>query len=49
MASLFGKIILEDTSDQGPALASHDGQGGLVLGWKGSGNDNLNVAKVQFV
>jgi hypothetical protein len=34
--------ILGDTSEQGPALASHNGR--LFLAWKGSGNDNLNLA-----
>jgi hypothetical protein len=32
---------LEDTSDQAPALASHNGL--LFLAFKGSGNDNLNL------
>ncbi|HEV2387204.1 MAG TPA: glycoside hydrolase family 18 protein [Candidatus Acidoferrales bacterium] len=38
---LANKIVLGDTADGSPALASHDGR--LFLAWKGSGNDNLNV------
>lgn len=38
---LVDKVILGDTSTQGPSLVSH--AHGLVLAWKGSGNDNLNV------
>jgi hypothetical protein len=37
-----GKIILAETSDCGPAVAFHDNR--LFLAWKGSGNDELNVA-----
>ena len=33
--------ILNETSDNGPALAFHDNA--LFLAWRGSGNDNLNV------
>ena len=33
--------ILDETSDNGPALAFHDNA--LFLAWRGSGNDNLNV------
>ncbi|QQE89513.1 hypothetical protein [Azotobacter chroococcum] len=38
---LEGKVVLGDTSEQAPALASHNGR--LFLGWKGAGNDNLNL------
>jgi hypothetical protein len=36
------KVILGDTSDTSPAIASHGGR--LFLAWKGSGNDELNIA-----
>jgi hypothetical protein len=36
------KVVLNETSSDGPALASNEGR--LFLAWKGSGNDNLNVA-----
>ena len=39
--SLVDKRILGDTTEQGPALASHNGR--LCLAWKGAGNDDLNV------
>ncbi|MCU7756879.1 G1 family endopeptidase (plasmid) [Bacillus cereus] len=35
------KVILGDTSPIGPALVSLNGY--LFLGWKGDGNDNLNI------
>lgn len=35
------KVVLGDTSEAAPALASHNGR--LFLAWKGSGNDNLNL------
>jgi len=35
------KVTLPDTSPKSPALASLNGR--LYLGWKGDGNDNLNV------
>ncbi|HFU7059019.1 TPA: hypothetical protein ACGN81_006209 [Bacillus cereus] len=38
---LENKIILDDTSEQSPALTSHNGR--LYLAWKGAGNDNLNL------
>lgn len=38
------KVIRENTSSEGPALTANYDQ--LFLGWKGSGNDALNVAKV---
>ncbi|MDQ6868689.1 MAG: hypothetical protein M3178_09895 [Pseudomonadota bacterium] len=34
-------VPLGDTSEEAPALASHNGR--LFLAWKGAGNDNLNV------
>ena len=41
----FGeKAVLSDSSDSGPALASYNNT--LFLAWRGSGNDNLNVAQV---
>ena len=39
--NLEQKVVLNDTSDQSPAMASHNGR--LYLAWKGSGNDNLNM------
>lgn len=39
------KTVLEHSSSAAPALALHDGR--LLIAWKGSGNDNLNVARVQ--
>jgi hypothetical protein len=39
---LEGKVVLGDSSEAAPALASHTGR--LFLAWKGSGNDNLNLA-----
>ncbi len=36
------KVTLDETTDGRPALLSHAGL--LYLAWKGSGNDNLNVA-----
>ncbi len=36
------KVVVGETSDAAPALASHDGR--LVLGWRGSGNGQLNLA-----
>ena len=38
---LDGLVVLEESSDAPPALASHEGR--LFLAWKGSGNDNLNL------
>jgi Domain of unknown function (DUF1929) len=38
---LEGKVVLGDSSDERPALASHDGR--LFLAWKGSGNSQLNL------
>jgi hypothetical protein len=41
-SSIFtGKVTLGDTSPVSPTLASLNGR--LYLGWKGDGNDNLNV------
>src|SRR6185436_76956 len=39
---LKDKVVLGETSDCAPALAFHDNR--VFLAWKGSGNDNLNVA-----
>jgi hypothetical protein len=39
--SISGKVILGETTDVSPALASHSGN--LYLAFKGSGNENLNV------
>ncbi|MCC3771560.1 hypothetical protein [Streptomyces sp. UNOC14_S4] len=38
---LTNKVVLGDTSDAGPALVSDNGT--LFLGWRGSGNTNLNL------
>jgi Peptidase A4 family len=38
---LTGKVVLGDTSPQGPALASLNGN--LYLAWNGRGNEQLNV------
>jgi len=38
---LSNKVILSDSSDHSPAIASHDGN--LYLAFKGSNNENLNV------
>jgi hypothetical protein len=35
------KVVLSDSSDAGPALASHGGR--LFLAWRGSGNPQLNL------
>jgi hypothetical protein len=46
MANFVDKQTLpDDTSDLGPALASHGGH--LYIAWKGSGNDNLNVGVLR--
>lgn len=42
LARLSNKRTLEETTDESPALASHNGL--LYLAWKGSGNENLKVA-----
>jgi hypothetical protein len=39
---LEDKVVLGDTSDTAPALASHNGR--LFIAWKGSGNNQLNLA-----
>ncbi|GHF91736.1 hypothetical protein GCM10018790_81050 [Kitasatospora xanthocidica] len=45
--SWTGKHIFDDeTSDGAPALASQDGQ--LFISWRGSGNRNVNVARVNL-
>jgi hypothetical protein len=38
------KIFRTDSTTHAPTLASHNG--GLFVSWKGSGNQNLNIAKV---
>ncbi|MEN3616114.1 hypothetical protein AAH979_42445 [Plantactinospora sp. ZYX-F-223] len=38
------KTLVEHSTSTYPALAPHAGR--LLMAWKGSGNDNLNVAKV---
>jgi hypothetical protein len=40
------KFTSGETSPQAPALCEHNGI--LFIAWKGDGNDNLNVAKVQL-
>ncbi|WP_223643627.1 hypothetical protein, partial [Planococcus sp. 4-30] len=39
--SLEGKVVMNDTSDESPAIAFHNGR--LFLAWKGAGNNNLNL------
>src|SRR6266536_2424606 len=39
---LEDQVVLDQSSDAGPALASHDGR--LFVAWKGSGNPQLNLA-----
>ena len=39
------KTVLEESTSAAQALALHNGI--LFIAWKGSGNDNLNVARVQ--
>jgi hypothetical protein len=41
VASISSKVVLSDTTDGSPAIASHNGS--LYIAFKGSGNDNLNV------
>ncbi|HEY6342696.1 MAG TPA: hypothetical protein VIY49_14475 [Bryobacteraceae bacterium] len=41
ITGLVNKTTLPDTSPVSPTLASHEGR--LYIGWKGDGNDNLNV------
>lgn len=43
---LSDKATFQDTSPRAPTLVQHGGR--LFLGWKGDGNDNLNVAQVAF-
>jgi hypothetical protein len=40
---LSNKFLLHQTSEAGPALAATDG-GAILVGWRGSGNENLNIA-----
>ena len=51
--SFVGKVTFGETSSEGPALVSLDPMptmlgGGCFIAWKGSGNDNLNLARVLF-
>jgi kumamolisin len=39
--ALLGRVVMADSSSEGPALASHDGR--LFIAWKGSGNAQLNI------
>lgn len=39
------KTVFEESTSAAPSLALHDG--GLFIAWKGSGNENLSVARVQ--
>jgi hypothetical protein len=41
IGGLKNKVILNETSNNGPALAFHNDA--LFLAWRGSGNDNLSV------
>ena len=41
---LVEKQTFDETTSTSPSLTSHGGV--LFIGWKGSGNDNLNVAAV---
>src|SRR5262249_55506832 len=41
ISGLFNKITLDETSDNGPSLASHGSR--LALGWRGQSNEKLNV------
>ena len=43
---LGNKFTSGETSPRPPALCAHNGN--LYIGWKGDGNDNLNVAQVQL-
>jgi hypothetical protein len=40
---LVDKVVLNELSSAGPAFAYHDTE--RCLGWKGSGNDNLNMMR----
>ena len=42
MSDLSSKVVLPDATSTAPALCVHENV--LVLAWKGSGNDNLNVS-----
>jgi hypothetical protein len=39
------KTVLENTTSLAPTLATHNGV--LRIGWRGAGNENINVANVQ--
>ena len=41
LPELEDKVVLDDSSGEAPALASHGGR--LFLAWKGSGNPQLNA------
>jgi len=41
ITGLFNKAVLSETSDMGPALASHGNR--LALSWQGQSNENVNV------
>jgi len=45
-AKFPAKGTFGDSSSDSPALTSHNGR--LFIAWKGSGNEQLNVAKVDF-
>ncbi|MDM7989085.1 hypothetical protein [Arthrobacter sp. zg-Y877] len=40
---IFAKVVLDEFTDANPALAASEDQ--LILAWKGSGNDQLNIGR----
>jgi hypothetical protein len=44
MANLSSKMVLDETSDNHPAIFAFNNS--MWIGWKGSGNENLNVMDV---
>jgi GH18 family chitinase len=46
-ATFGSRFTFFETSDAGPALVAHIQQ--LIIAWRGSGNENLNVAEVDFL
>jgi hypothetical protein len=44
--SLAAKHTSAETTETDPSLTAHQGQ--LYIAWKGSGNDNINVARVDI-